>query len=382
MNALRKALTFTLNWPVYWVSRLTPRSKNVWVFGAWFGDRYTDNSRHLFEFVAAHVDDVQPVWLTRSAEIRDSLREAGYRAEVASSMRGYLVSMRAAAAFLVSSRWDVNRFCYVPHVFNLWHGIPLKRIMADDELHWREPSPLIRTVLPYYGQSPGGDLFVSSLVERAIMARSFRTPEARVHVTGAPRNDSLKYQKRISDKTVVLYAPTHRQEGALGSLGGLNAVLHSVDKAFREANALLVVRAHYYQNESLNLSTCDSIVRYEDLSLDPDVNTGLQAVDILVTDYSSIYFDFLLTGRPIVFFPYDLEQYLTADRGMNFAYDSVTPGPVCRSWDDVCLAVSSLAAGRDDYASARNAMRNRFHEHQDFRACARVVAIAKRATQD
>ena len=61
--------------------------------------------------------------------------------------------------------------------------------------------------------------------------------------------------------------------------------------------------------------------------------------DLLITDYSSIFFDFLLLDRPIVFFPYDLEQYLSQDRAMYFDYEIMTPGPKCRTYDELELQI-------------------------------------------
>lgn len=89
----------------------------------------------------------------------------------------------------------------------------------------------------------------------------------------------------------------------------------------------------------------------------------LNLFDLLITDYSSIYIDFLLTRKPIVFLPYDREEYLN-ERGMNFPYDQVTPGPKPKSLQEFLNSIEGLLYNHDGYVCQRAEMNQFFNEIQ------------------
>ncbi|HCF38358.1 MAG TPA: hypothetical protein DER56_04685, partial [Thermosipho africanus] len=84
------------------------------------------------------------------------------------------------------------------------------------------------------------------------------------------------------------------------------------------------------------------------LPSEADVYTFLNLLDILMTDYSSIYFDFLLWNRPIIFFPYDLEYYRDEDRGLIFDYEDFTPGPKVYTLDSLHALLSQNKKAIDE----------------------------------
>ena len=90
----------------------------------------------------------------------------------------------------------------------------------------------------------------------------------------------------------------------------------------------------------------------------------LNIFDLLITDYSSIYIDYLLLDRPMVFLPYDKERYLEG-RGMNFRYDDVTPGAKPGTMKEFMGVVRSSLEGRDDFCDKRRACNAFFNEIQE-----------------
>ena len=97
--------------------------------------------------------------------------------------------------------------------------------------------------------------------------------------------------------------------------------------------------------------------------------------DLLITDYSSIFFDFLLLDRPIIFFAYDLEDYLQNDRNMYFNYDSMTPGAKCRTYDELELQLEQIVKNgcQDQYADTREKVRRFTHDHVDNQSSRRLI---------
>ena len=91
---------------------------------------------------------------------------------------------------------------------------------------------------------------------------------------------------------------------------------------------------------------------------------------MMITDYSGIMFSYLASGKPIIYFPYDLDAYQKGDMGFYYDYEDITYGPICKSWDAVIDNVASITA--EDYAQQRDAMRTRFCPYHDGDSCRRI----------
>ena len=95
--------------------------------------------------------------------------------------------------------------------------------------------------------------------------------------------------------------------------------------------------------------------------------------DILVTDYSSIFVDFLLLNRPEIFFPYDYEKYVTKDRELYFDYNEFTPGPKARVFSEFLGVLGKTLQGEDDFAQKRITQRDRCFSKIDSNASRRTI---------
>jgi len=121
--------------PLYWFSFSIPRSKNIWLFGAWFGYRFADNSRHVYEYIYEKGLSIRAIWLSRKRSIVDTLRKNGREAYLVSSLHGYWFSCRAAVVISSNGKADVNRLAISrAKKIQLWHGIPLKKIGLFDDI--------------------------------------------------------------------------------------------------------------------------------------------------------------------------------------------------------------------------------------------------------
>jgi CDP-glycerol glycerophosphotransferase len=109
-----------------------------------------------------------------------------------------------------------------------------------------------------------------------------------------------------------------------------------------------------------------------DVSLWPDVNELLLATDVLVTDYSSMMFDFANTGRPMLFFTYDLEDYRDRLRGFYFDVERV-PGPLLMTSDEVISSIREATSLREQYDATYRAFVADFCTWDDGGAAARFV---------
>lgn len=379
----RTGLIYLLNLPIYWVTRITPRRRNRWIFGAWLGDIFADGPRYLMEHIAANEPDIEPIWLARSFKSRDEARAAGLRSEFATSLKGYWLAATAGLAIVSGGTRDVNRFVCPPRVLNLWHGTGLvKRIEFDSPKVAQRLSRSARLsrVFPFHEYRSYAAMASSSPAEANQWASAFHIRRECIHVTGQPRNDRLAAgPDNNRDVRDILYAPTFRDEDPNGPVRMILESRTAIERFLEKTGMRLHVRLHPNTPGPGRLASMSRIVFDSALAMSDDVAGVLDAADVVVTDYSSIWVDFLLTGREIIFFPYDRNEYLAQERDLYFPYDSpfITPGPKCLTWRAVLDAIESSQARSDRYQALRADALAAWHAYTDGRNAVRVTQLAR-----
>jgi CDP-glycerol glycerophosphotransferase (TagB/SpsB family) len=348
-------------------SRLA-RDETLWVFGAQGGAAFADNAKYLYLHVAADCPDIRPVWLSKDPEVVRELQAAGFEAYRCYSPRGLLLTLRAGVVFLTQGHRDVAMPAAAgAFAVLLWHGVPLKRISWD--AGFRDlPRPVRRAHADVVGEFdlltvPGegvADQFASGL----------RIGRERMAVAGYPRNDALfrevpgelvgtdaaaldRIRELAPERALIFYLPTFREWTDESVADRLD--LPALDAFLAERGATLVVKTH--SRDVLDLP--DGLSHVVALPEATDVYPFLRHADALVTDYSSVYFDYLLLDRPVVFYADDLAEY-RAHRGFYFDYESVTPGPVADSFEGLLAALDrALDPSEDAHAADRERVRTR-----------------------
>ena len=132
MIRLLKYFLYTLFIPFWWIQRLIPRNENIWVFGAWFGDRFADNPKALFNYINNNEPKYKTVWITRNKGLVSEMRKKDLLAYRANSLYGIYYILRASYVIVCNSKRDVN-FLFINGAITvqLWHGIPMKKINRD-----------------------------------------------------------------------------------------------------------------------------------------------------------------------------------------------------------------------------------------------------------
>jgi CDP-glycerol glycerophosphotransferase len=134
---------------------------------------------------------------------------------------------------------------------------------------------------------------------------------------------------------------------------------------------VILVRGHHQMADDVSAGQRPGFAF--DVTRYPEVSELFLASDVLVTDYSSVMFDFAVTGRPMIFFTYDLEQYRDHLRGFYFDFEAEAPGPLLATSDAVLAAIADPAATRASYDAAYQAFVAKFCPLDDGKAAARVV---------
>jgi CDP-glycerol glycerophosphotransferase len=263
-----------------------------------------------------------------------------------------------------------------------WHGTPLKRLGFDVsamhktkrrfEAHWDEQVRNWQHVV-----SP--NRFSTPILRRAyrLEGEMIETGYPRIDVLARPDREELARGLRerlgVPEGTrTVLYAPTFRDQ-VLDRRNRYRLDLHLDIELLRESlgsDTVILFRKHHYVVDPVP-ATADGFVR--DVSSYPDATELMLAADVLVTDYSSMMFDFANTGRPMLFFTYDLDTYRDELRGFYFDFIERAPGPLLGTTAELAEALNDLDAVSARYAQRYADFAAEFCELDDGAAAARVV---------
>jgi len=266
--------------------------------------------------------------------------------------------------------------------FETWHGFPIKTL-GELEKYGTDQNENINNGTDY--------MFSYSDTYSYIMSSVFKVDIKKFVVTGMPRNDLLvtpnsrEHLERIFNismkhKKLFFYVPTFRRRNDKETREGTNVIadqeeLQKLNHLMQEVNGYLILKKHPVEGDEFNSESFDNIFYLDDEALqrhDLDFYEILGSCDVLITDYSSVYFDFLLLDKPIVFWVKDYNEY-SQQRG--FLFDPVEewmPGPIVENVKDLHSTLVNAEYEKEQYTTQRLEVRNRVHRYQDFNASERV----------
>lgn len=355
-----------------------PAVEDLIVFEAGLGRQMNDSPKAIYDELLRRGDTRTKVWVyNRKPRVTDS------RTRVVKKNSPEYFWYLARAKYWVSNQNLPHYITRRPDGVYLqtWHGTPLKRMFHDLEtVHGRDDGYKARVTRAIAQWS---HLLSPSPFATEAFATAFRH-DAEVLELGYPRNDSLhsndaddvrarvREQLGIPDgKRAVLYAPTFRDNLPAGRGRFWFKPPFSIEEMAEALgdDTVLLVRLHVVIKNRLVVAE-EYENRVVDVTGHPDLNELFVASDALVTDYSSLFFDYAPLGRPIVFFPYDLEEYRDELRGFYLDYPADLPGPVATDLVELAAAVRHEEAS--DVAE-RARFLEKFAPHEDGGAAQRVV---------
>lgn len=343
---------------------------HIWLFSSTDNSHYNYNSRYLFEYVKENLPEITPLFVINDPELRNSLSSKygkQYFTET-ESIQGIRQALSAGVWFTSAGLPAYGTGLHKKRlIINLWHGVPLKKIALLD--------PNLKKAARIYFKKIFSENYTCILTTSheliPLMARSFAVSEDKIKVWGQPRNDGL-FQKNDCREILgqlfpdlpeytktVLYAPTFRDYGQVQLFPFKDFDQKQLEAFLDEKNMLLFIRTHVAEQGSA-APYLGKRIRFLGNEQAEDVTGILNIFDCLITDYSSIYIDYLLTDKPMIFLPYDRQQYLDG-RGMNFDYDDVTPGPKPETFNDF---LDALSPKEDFWKSERTRVNRLFNEIQ------------------
>ncbi|MCY9178660.1 CDP-glycerol glycerophosphotransferase family protein [Bacillus inaquosorum] len=335
---------------------LLPRNNKLILFESYSGKQFSCNPRAIYEYLQENKDqyDYKLIWSIdkRYLSALDGV-DAAYIKRFSLKWIWY---MATAKYWITNSRLPL----WIPKPKNTlyvqtWHGTPLKKLANDmDEVHM--PGTTTEKYKQNFLQEASKwDYLISpNAYSTGIFKRAFQFKK-QILETGYPRNDilySLNKESLINkvkqelgigeDKKIILYAPTWR-DNEFKKVGQYKFKLQfDLEEMKRELgdSVVILLRMHYLVSEKFNLRKYKDFVK--DVSLYKDIRDLYLISDLLITDYSSVFFDYMNLKKPIVFFVYDLPAYRDSIRGFYFDFQQKTPGNLVQTSEELIKTVKEL----------------------------------------
>ena len=290
-------------------------------FSSFSGKSYDDSPRAIYEgMIKDHrFDDYELVWDFRDPQKYDIERGSIIKTD---TLNYYITLLKARLWITNVSMYRGLEFTGInSYVFNTWHGSAIKKIGID-----------VKGRNAFVGktkQKRGNVILAQGKYDVEKFSHAYEMPQQSVLAFGLPRNDELVYNNKpdiinelkahlgiAPDKKVILYAPTYREYQRDNNKNSIFSLPINIGKWEEQLSSDFVIlfRAHPEVVKVLNIVENDFV---KDVSSYPHVNELMLMSDLLISDYSSIFFDYSILGRPMLCYAYDYDQY-NETRGVYF----------------------------------------------------------------
>jgi CDP-glycerol glycerophosphotransferase (TagB/SpsB family) len=389
--------------PVYVAGRLgtavVPRGTR-WVFGC--GAGIGDGALALYRLAREEGHDA--LWLTSNDRERVAAAALGIRAVPKNGLRGWWETARAGVLVVTHGLGDVNRYGNGgAFLVQLWHGIPLKRIGLDSPATTQVPqvpgAGLLRRLVGMLYRGAAQRIRVLPAASHRVRGRlesAFGLGDDRVVVTGEPRVDVLSagapQERRVAasallgeaigaigtDTRTILYAPTWR-DGAADPAVPTASQWIEIIRTLERLDAVLLVRSHPLGAGGYAPPMPSRRVRMLGSTVVADVTPLLPAIDVLITDYSSLAFDVGLLATPVLYLAPDAEEYART-RGFYGRFEDVAGADAATDWTEIVAQLDEILSDQGAFAERAErsaALSAQVHAFRDGRNTRRVYDVMR-----
>lgn len=379
---------------VYSIIKMTVKTEDRTVcFKAFNGKSYSCSPKAIYEYMLNEekYKDFKFIWAFKEPENYKFLEDNPNTTLVKDATRDYLKAM-------AKSKYWIHNYRVADHIYpksdqvyvQCWHGTPLKRLGYDiensdnalnstDEIRFKYKVDAAKFKYILSPSKFASEKFISAWNLKAIGKENCVIEE------GYPRNDELfnvketekdRVKKALgienTDKKIIFYAPTWRDNQHDSKIGYVYKTEVDFDR-LREAlgdEYIILFRAHYLVANSFDFEKYSGFIY--DVSKYDDINDLYIVSDLLVTDYSSVFFDYANLRQPMIFYMYDYDEYKNEMRDFYFDIDEL-PGPIVKDEESLIDAINNLDDYQKEYGRKYIAFHDKFNYLDDGNASKRVA---------
>jgi len=346
---------------------IIPKNNKLVIFESFLGKQFSDNPRAIYEYLSVNYSGYKLLWSAdRKAISKFKILNIPFTKRFSLKWMFY---MNRAGYWISNSRLPLwipkpPRTTYV----QTWHGTPLKKLGIDIQEVRMPGTETNQYKRNFTAEANKWDYLLSpNAYSTEIFKQAFQY-DNKVIESGYPRNDYLinhNYENEINkiksrlkipfDKRVILYAPTWRDNQFYGRGRYKFDIQMDLERMREELSDsyVILLRMHYLIAENINLSKFKGFAY--DVSYQEDIRELYLISDVLITDYSSVFFDFANLKRPIIFYVYDIDEYREKIRGFYFDFENKAPGPLVKTTEGIIRQIylltldNKLSANYDEF---------------------------------
>ncbi len=383
------------------ITYFIPKKKNLMLLMGARDGLFIDNIKFFFLYLSENEPQQEFYLLTADKETYKTLKEQYDNILYYPSLKAYWLMLRSRVFTADNFSWMDNcrfQLLWRAEIIQIWHGIGFKKIQRSNKFFIKKTGSLygrfILFVLNFLGKLPRyqavistGRFFTEEFFQPAFTADNFIN-------TGYPRNDIIinpeKYKNKLLNcdtetirKVVelrkngaksVLYAPTFRDTGGDGISDGI-IDLERLNQFAVTHNLVFVFKLHPLPKYQSISADYDRILWYDNVT---DVYPFLHETDIMISDYSSIYMDYILLNRPILFLLYDREKYETKDRELHTFFNDFITGAVSDNQNQLENHLLDILNGKDSFKEKRKEIIAKSYENIDDNSSKRIFEFIKK----
>lgn len=311
----------------YRYMRLFPgnRDKNIWIFSAWEGEKYSDNSKYLFEYMTKEQPQICCIWQTKSKTIYEQLKREKYNVQLIGTKEANETQKRAGVALYTNGLDDFGDFplIYGAKLVALWHGVGFKKIYRLLQKKSKNPFIYLYSKLKWdFFSWVKRDL---TIVTSEYTAKQFAQwfdlgKKDKIVIAGQSRNDvfsknikleqiiyNKELRRNLQGKYMILYMPTFRKESEVLA-SHLEKIFNSkrLEKILEAHNAVFIGKLHYLNQGNIKSQGNRILLNDRDIN---DPQQLMACADMMITDYSSCVVDYALTNKPVLYYFPDWEEF-------------------------------------------------------------------------
>ncbi len=373
-----------LVWKVlYPTLRLLPLSKKTIVFESFLGRNYSDNPKAIYEYMRMSNPEYKYVFFLNDPKAAQD--EIPGNAKLVKKISfGYIYYLARAKFIIANSRMMMKYQKRDGQVYiQTWHGTPLKKLVMDMQNVNLPGTNKQNYLINFLNEAKRWDYLISANNHSTNVFNHAFLQENILEI-GYPRNDILvnhtkadvkKFREGLNlteDDKVLLYAPTFRDDEYVSKGNYTQKVEIDLERLRNELPEWkILLRTHYLvtQNMDTELENVTNVSDYH------DINHLYLAADVLMTDYSSVFFDYAILDRPMIFFAYDLEKYESDLRGFYFDYENTIPGKNISGTDELIEILSDVEKYEENFKVKRQIFRQEFTYLEEGTASQKVADL-------
>jgi len=381
---IKYALLVFLNLILSVLSYTFPKTKNQILLGSKDCVHFLGNPKYFFLYLCSNNTGFTCFWITKNKKLYAKLLQKKLPVLYLYSFKGFFSILRSNFLVFDHRVSNISYSIVLPGKFNkikTYHGTPLKRIEKGSRKSLNSVQKILESFNYNSNENSSYKIILATCEEsKKIFINAFNNK--RVEILGYPRNDVFFNERLIFEdykksldlekyQKIILYCPTFRDHPTTKTVFSLE-FLENLNKYLRDMNYVFLIKRHIHYTDIIPTHDFSNILDVSD-KID-DVQDLLVSTDILITDYSSVFFDFILLNKPIIFYCYDFDEYLKNSRDLYYDYFNELPGPFAKNENELLPILKSIdhLFNAKEYLEKYNKFVKRFNYFQDGNSSQRL----------